>query len=162
VGHTLRYQITASNASGTLAIASSPSAVVAAGPAVAQLGNTSTGYTSVFVTTSTELSSRFTASAAGTTTDFSFYVRGAGSSQVFTPKIYSVVNGSKGALLGTGTPINVPLGSDAGWYISSLPDVALTAGAQYILALAPAGTNNGSYLGAETNGVLSVFVDYTP
>ena len=162
VGHTLRYEVTASNASGTLAVASAPSALVQAGPAVVQLGNTSTGYRSIFVVTSNELSSRFTASAGGTTTDFTFYVRGAGSSQVFTPKIYSVVGGNKGALLGIGSPINVPRGADAQWYVSTLPGLALTAGAQYILALAPAGAYNGSYLGSENDGTLSVFVDYAP
>ncbi|MCU1458214.1 MAG: hypothetical protein JWL73_2306 [Actinomycetia bacterium] len=163
VGHTLRYQVTGSNGSGNLAVASVASAVVQAGPAVAQIGNTSTGFTSIFVTNGAgELSSTFTAASSGTTTDFTFYVRGAGNNQSFTPKIYSVVNGSKGALLGTGAAVTVPKATDGRWYVSNLPGVALTGGAQYVLALVPSATFNGSYLGSENNGQLSVFADYAP
>jgi hypothetical protein len=161
VGNTLRLLVTASNASGKVALSSAPTAVIASGPAIAQMGDTSTGFTSVYVTSTTELSSVFTAASSGKTIDFEFFARGAGGSQVFTPRIYSATNGVKGTLLGTGAAVTVPMGTNGRWYVSSLSGVALTAGAQYVLALEPSGTKS-TYVGAETNGEMSFFVDYQP
>jgi hypothetical protein len=161
VGHMLRLQVMATNATKAVSLASSPTAVVQSGPAVVQMGDTSTGFTSVYVQTTTELSSIFTAASSGTTTDFEFFARGAGGTQVFTPKIYGVTNGAKGALLATGTAVTVPMGTNGQWYVSPLSGVPLAAGAQYVLALDPAGTKS-TYVGAETSGELSFFVDYLP
>jgi len=80
----------------------------------------------------------------------------------FQYSIYSVVNGQKGALLGTGSVINVTKLTNSKWYVSTLTGVQLTAGTSYMLALTPSGSFNGSYIGSEMDGVLSVFVDYTP
>jgi hypothetical protein len=161
VGQTLRLQVTATNATKAVSLSSTPTAVVQSGPAVVQVGDTSTGFTSVYVRTTTELSSIFTAASSGTTTDFEFFARGAGGTQIFTPKIYSVTNGAKGALLATGTAITVPMGTNGQWYVSQLSGVHLAAGAQYVLALDPSGANS-TYVGAETNGEMSFFVDYLP
>lgn len=140
-------------------LSSTPTAVVQSGPAVAQLGNTSTGFTSVYVTSTRELSSIFTAASSGTTTDFEFFARGAGGTQVFTPRVYAVSNGAKGALLATGATITVPMGTNGRWYVSALSGLHLAAGTQYILALDPGGTKS-TYVGAETSGVMSFFLDY--
>jgi hypothetical protein len=161
VGSTIRLLVTAANASGKSSQYSAPSAVIAAGPAIAQMGHTSTGFTSVYVQSATELSSVFTASSAGKTLDFEFFARGAGGTQVFTPRIYSASNGVKGVLLGTGAAVTVPMGTNGQWYVSSLSAVALSAGAQYVLALEPSGAKS-TYVGAETSGELSFFVDYQP
>jgi hypothetical protein len=161
VGSTLRVRITGSNSSGTLAVSSAPTAAVASGPTAQQMGDTSTGFTSVYVDTSTELSSIFTAPSSGTTTDFEFFARGAGGTQVFTPAIYSVVNGKQAALLGTGAATTVPRGTDGQWYVSRLSGVPLTRGAQYVLALFPSGVKD-TYVGAETSGEMAFFVDYLP
>jgi hypothetical protein len=125
------------------------------------MGDTSTGFTSVYVQSPTELSSVFTAASSGKTTDFEFFARGAGGTQVFTPRIYSATNGVKGSLLGTGAAVTVPMGTNGKWYVSSLSGVSLTAGAQYVLALEPSGTKS-TYVGAETSGKMSFFVDYQP
>jgi hypothetical protein len=161
VGSTLRFQITASNASGTLTVPSVPTAVVVAGPADVQLGDTSTGFTSTYVLTSLELSSIFTAASSGTTSDFEFFARGAGGSQVFTPKVYSVVKGTKGTLLATGTPITVPMGANGTWYVSAMKGLAIVTGEQYMLALDPSGTKS-TYVGSETDGTMAFFLDFTP
>ncbi len=162
VGSTLRLQVTGSNASGSVAVSSAPTSVVQPGPAVAQLGDTLTGFTSTFVYTTTELSWIETATASGTANDFAFFARGAGSDQVFTPKIYSVVNGQKAGVLATGTPVTVPKGANGQWYVSALSGLPLTAGTQYVFALDPSGTHNGTYVGSETSGETAFFVDYAP
>jgi len=159
VGHTLRLQVTAVNATKSVVLSSTPTAVVQSGPPVTQLGNTSTGFTSVYVTSTTELSSIFTAASSGTTTDFEFFARGAGGTQVFTPKVYAVSNGSKGALLATGATVTVPMGTNGQWYVSTLSGLHLAAGTQYVLALDPGGSKS-TYVGAETSGEMSFFVDY--
>ena len=38
----------------------------------------------------------------------------------------------------------------------------LTAGTQYIFAVDPSGSFNGTYFGSETNGEPCFFVNYTP
>jgi hypothetical protein len=124
-----------------------------------QMGDTSTGFTSVYVATATELASMFTATSSGTTIDFEFFARGAGGTQVFTPKVYSVVNGAKGALLATGAAVTVPKGTNGQWYISKMSGLALTSGTRYVLALDPTGTPS-TYVGSETNGTMAFFVDY--
>jgi hypothetical protein len=154
-------QVTATNATGSVVLSSAQTAVVQSGPAVVQMGDTSTGFTSVYVTSTAELSSIFTAASSGTTTDFEFFARGAGGTQVFTPKIYAVSNGTKGALLATGATITVPMGTSGQWYVSALSAVPLVAGTQYVLALDPGGTKS-TYVGSETSGVMSFFVDYVP
>jgi hypothetical protein len=53
------------------------------------------------------------------------------------------------------------MGTNGQWYVSSLSGVALSAGAQYVLALEPSGTKS-TYMGAEVNGQMSFFVDYLP
>ncbi len=162
VGSTLRLQVTASNASGSVAASSAPTSIVQSGPAVAQLGHTVTGFTSAFVYDTTELSWTMTATASGTTNDFAFFARGAGNDQVFTPKIYGVVNGQKGALLATGAPVTVPRGTDGMWYVSALGGLQLTSGTQYVFGLDPSGSFNGTYVGGEPNGEPSFFVNYAP
>jgi hypothetical protein len=164
VGATLRLQVTGSNASGTLVGASAPSAAIQSGPSVSQLGDTSTGSTAVFFTSSsTEQGSIFTTSESGTTADFELFARGAGATQVFTPKVYSVVNGQKGSALATGSAVTVPKGTDGRWYVSSLGGLDLTANTSYYLALSPTpAVFNGTYVGAETDGQLAVFLDYAP
>jgi len=159
VGHTLRLRVTAVNATKSVVLSSTPTAVVQSGPAVAQLGHTSTGFTSVYVTSTRELSSIFTAASSGTTTDFEFFARGAGGTQVFTPRVYAVSNGAKGALLATGATITVPMGTNGRWYVSALSGLHLAAGSQYVLALDPGGTKS-TYVGSETSGVMSFFLDY--
>ena len=159
VGHTLRLRVTAANATKTVVLSSAPTAVVQSGPAVAQLGSTSTGFTSVYVQSPTELSSIFTAASSGTTTDFEFFARGAGGTQVFTPRVYAVSNGAKGALLATGAAITVPMGTNGRWYVSALSGLHLAAGTQYVLALDPGGTKS-TYVGKETSGAMSFFLDY--
>jgi len=161
VGGTLRFQVTGSNPSATLVRSSSPTAVVQSGPTVAQMGDTSTGFSSVFVRSADELGSMVTASAAGTTTDFEFFARGAGGTQIFTPVVYSVVNGQPGSVLATGAPVTVSKGTDGRWYVSALASVHLSAGTQYALALDPSGVGS-TYVGAEnaTTGPMSFFVDY--
>lgn len=161
VGSTIRLQVTASNASGKLVRDSAATGVVAAGAAVSQMGDISTGFTSVYVQTVTELSSIFTASSSGKTTDFEFFARGAGGTQVFTPKIYSVVSGKKGSLLGTGAAVTVPMGTNGRWYVSALSGVQLVSGTQYVLALDPSGSKS-TYVGAEPSGEMAFFVDYAP
>lgn len=135
VGSTIRLQVTASNASGKSVLYSTPAAVIAGGPAVAQMGDTSTG--------------------------FEFFACGAGGAQIFTPRIYSVVSGKKGSLLGTAAAVSVPMGTNGQWYVSTLSGIQLTAGAQYMLALEPSGVKS-TYVGAETSGEMAFFVDYTP
>ncbi len=162
VGSTIRLQVTASNASGSVAASSAATSVVQTGPAVAQLGHTVTGFTAVFVYDTNELSWTMTATASGTTNDFAFFARGAGNDQVFTPKIYSVVNGQKGAVLATGAPVTVPRGTDGKWYVSALSGLHLASGTQYVFGLDPSGAFNGTYFGAEPNGEPSFFVNYAP
>ena len=62
--------------------------------------------------------------------------------QVFTPKIYSVVNGQKGSLLATGSAVTITARrADSGqWYVSSLSGLHLAAGTQYMFALDPSGS----------------------
>jgi len=164
VGHTLKLQVSATNASGTVTALSAASALIGPGPPVAQLGNVSTGATSTFVYNTNQLSSIFTATASGTSVDFSFFARGAGNAQTFTPKIYSVVNGVQGSLLATGAAVTVAKSSTPKWYVSKLAGLSLRAGTQYMLALAPSGAYNGTYVGSETDnaGPMSFFVDYAP
>jgi hypothetical protein len=161
IGWTLRLQVTASNASGQTIALSEPTASIAPGPTVGQLGNTSTGFTSTYNTRTTIVGSIFRASLSGTTQDFEFYARGARTDRIFTPKIYSVVNGSRGTLLATGSAVAVPKGTDGKWYVSTLNGFHLNAGRSYYLALVPSSTGS-TYVGSETNGTLSVFVDYLP
>lgn len=161
IGSTLRLQVSATNASGNRVASSLQTSAILAGPPVAQMGDTSTGFTSIYTYQTTQLTSVFSAASSGTTTNFEFFARGAGGTQTFTPQIYSVVGGSKGSLLGTGATITVPKGTDGRWYVSSLSGVTLVAGTQYLLALNPSGVKD-TYVGSETNGTLAFFVDYTP
>ena len=160
VGRTLRLRVIASNDSGSDAASSAPTPTVRSGAEVAQLGHTLTGFTSILVDNANEISWLETATATGTTNDFAFFARGAGNAQIFTPKIYSAVNGQKHAVLATGATITVPRGTDGRWYISRLDGLHLTARTQYVFALDPSGSFNGTYLGAETDGEPSFFVDY--
>jgi len=99
-------QITATNATAKVPFSSAPTTAWPSGPAVTQMGDTSTGFTSVYVSTASELASIFTATSSGTTTDFEFFAPRRGRTQVFTPKVYSVVNGAKGTLLATGAAVH--------------------------------------------------------
>ena len=163
VGSTLRLRVTASNPSGSVAASSMPTPVVQSGPAVAQLGHTLTGSSAQLIANPTELSWISTATMSGTTNDFVFYARGSTNDQVFTPKIYSVVNGHTGTLLATGVPITIRRGIPGQWYATSLSGLHLAAGTQYALALLPSGAFNGTCIGAEEDdGELSFFVDFTP
>ena len=163
VGSTLRYEVTASNSSGTITSMSNPSAVVQTGPSVTQFGNTSTGFTSVvawynyFVPT--EFSSAFTAPSSGTAIDFTFYARGAGDTQGFTPSLYSVVNGSRGALLARGSAVSVPRGANGRWYVSPLAGVQINGGTKYMLVL-QSDMKGSTYVGSENDGTMSFFIDY--
>ncbi len=161
VGSTLRLQVTASNPSGKVTVSSTQTNAIIAGPTVAQMGDTSTGFTSTYSFQATQLSSISSAPSSGTTAYFEFFARGAAGTQTFTPQIYSVVAGSKGSLLGTGTTLTVPEGADGRWYVATLSGVKLTAGTQYVLALNPSGVKS-TYVGSETNGTMSFFVDYSP
>jgi hypothetical protein len=162
VGKRLRLQVVASNSAGSTVRSSAASAVVRAGGAVAQLGHTSTGFTSTFVDSNAELAWLEPATASGTTTDFAFFARGAGNNQAFTPRVYSTRDGQRGSLLGTGTTVTVPKGANGRWYVSKLLGVRLGAGSRYLFALHPSGSFNGTYVGSETDGEPSFFVDYTP
>lgn len=53
------------------------------------------------------------------------------------------------------------MGTNAQWYVSALSGLHLVAGTQYLLALDPGGTKS-TYVGAETNGTMSFFLDYVP
>jgi len=53
------------------------------------------------------------------------------------------------------------MGTNGQWYVSQLSGLHLAAGTQYVLALDPAGTKS-TYVGAETSGEVSFFVDYVP
>jgi hypothetical protein len=125
------------------------------------MGDTSTGFTSVYVYQAIELSSIYVAPSSGTTTDFEFFARGAGGTQTFTPKVYSVVNGAKGVLLAAGAAVTVPMGTNGQWYVSTMSGLHLTSGTSYVLALDPAG-NKSTYVGSEVNGEMAFFVDYLP
>jgi hypothetical protein len=161
-GRTLRLRVKGTNPTGTKTATSTPTPTIVAGPSLAQFGNTSTGATAIEVGTPAEIGSVFTASGSGTSSSFEFFARGAAGAQDFTPRIYSVVDGQPASLLATGATVTVPKGTSATWYVSDLGGVTLTAGTQYYLALAPSGVFTGTYVGSETNGVLSLFVDYTP
>ncbi len=161
VGSTLRFQVSASNPSGQRVISSPQTSAVLAGAAVAQMGDVSTGFTSIYTYQTTQLTSLVTAPSSGKSVYFEFFARGAGGTQNFTPQIYAVVGGSKGGLLGTGTTVTVPKGTDGQWYVSSLGGVDLVAGMQYILVLNASGAKS-TYVGSETNGTMSFFVDYAP
>ena len=100
-----------------------------------------------------------TASAAGTVTNFTFFAHGAGATQTFTPKIYSVAGGQQTNLLTTGTAITAPKGTDGRWYVATINALQLAPGTQYELALAPSG--GSTYVGSETNGQMCFFLDYT-
>jgi hypothetical protein len=58
--------------------------------------------------------------------------------------------------------VNSMRGTDGQWYTSALPATPLVSGVQYYLALGPSGASSGTYVGSETDGTLSVLVDYTP
>ncbi|HEV7526043.1 MAG TPA: carbohydrate-binding protein [Acidimicrobiia bacterium] len=164
VGSTLRLRVNASNVSGAATMDSAPTPVIQTGPNRHQFGDTSTGQTAYFFSSgvANESGSFFTAGENGTTTNFEFYARGAGNAQTFTPKVYAAANGVRGALIATGAAVSVPRGASARWYVSTLPNVRLAAGNQYLLSLAAGGAFNGTYVGAENNGQLSVFVDHLP
>jgi hypothetical protein len=53
------------------------------------------------------------------------------------------------------------MGTNGQWYVSALSGLRLAAGTQYVLALDPGGTKS-TYVGAETSGEMSFFVDYQP
>ena len=126
------------------------------------MGDTSTGFTSVFAPNATELSSAVSASAAGNTTDFEFFARGAGGTQTFTPKVYGVVDGQRGSLLATGATVTVPKDANGQWYVSSVAGLQLQAGSSYVLAIDPSGAGS-TYVGADSaNGPMSFFLDYEP
>jgi hypothetical protein len=125
------------------------------------MGDTSTGFTSVYVYQPAELSSIYVAPSSGTTTDFEFFARGAGGTQTFTPKVYSIVNGAKGTLLATGGAVTVLQGTNGQWYVSQMSGLSLTAGTSYLLALDPSGRKS-TYVGSEVNGEMAFFVDYLP
>ena len=160
VGHTVRTLITATNASGSLSVFSGPSAVIAAGPPLAHFGDIYPGFTSTFVTSAGQLGSVFTARHNGTSVDFEFYARGAGSTQQFTPRVYAVVNGQQAALLASGAAVSVARGANGRWYVSGLRDVRLGEGQSYELALVSSGAFNGSYVGANRQGTNAFFLDY--
>ena len=163
VGSTLRFQVTASNSSGSLVKLSNPSATVQSGPPVSQFGNTSTGFTSVVAwynyLVPTQYSSIFTAPTSGTTIDFSFFARGGGDTQGFTPSVYTVVNGSKGTRLAVGPAVSVPRGSNGRWYVSQLAGVPITAGTKYMLVL-DSDMTGSTYVGSENDGTMCFFLDY--
>ena len=162
VGSRLRFKVNASNSKGTASASSTPIGPIASGPPVAQLGQVASGDTSELVASTQEISSDFAQSVTGTATDFEFFARGAGNAQTFTPRLYLVSGGNGPSLVAQGSTITVPRGADGTWYVSPIPAVALVAGATYRLALEPSGVFNGTYVGAQTGGPFSFFVDYNP
>ena len=158
VGSTLRVFVTASNATATVTVPSPATAVIQSGPVLHQLGDTSTGQTSVYTVNAGEVRSLLTAVESGTTADFEFFAPGAGDTQTFTPKLYSATN----SLLATGSGVVVPKGTDGRWYVATLSGVHLNAGSQYSLGLANSGASGGTYVGSENNGQMTFFVDYAP
>ncbi len=140
------------NPAGSVTRSSATTAVVHGG--IAQLGNVNSGATAYFSQSATEIGSTFAATSGGSVTDFNFFVRGAGGTQTFTPKIYAVSGTTKGALLATGAAVSVSKGADGMWYSTAISGLTITGGRLYYLALLPSGTGN-SYVGEDTTSAPS-------
>jgi hypothetical protein len=162
VGHSLRVAVVASNSTGSAFTASAASPDVRSAASTSQLGNTSTGNTSLFITGPTELTSAVTAAHTARLNDLSFFARGAGNTQAFTASVYALNNGVRGALLASSSPVTVPGATNGRWYEAALPAITLNGGQHYLLSLTNSGAFNATYVGASTNAGISMFLDTTP
>jgi hypothetical protein len=149
VGSTLRFQVTATNASGPTSATSTQTALITAassGGSAGTLGNTVAGAVTVRPGANYKFGSVFALSQPASTVDFKFYVAGGTAAQKFTPAIYNVdSSGTPTTLVTNGAEVTVAAGQAAGWVTSTLPTVALVPGS-YMLALLSGPTDSGAIL----------------
>jgi hypothetical protein len=98
--------------------------------------------------------STYTLTQNGTAQSFSFYARGSGSAQSFTPVVYRVdANGLPSSLVVKGAEVTIAALQSPGWVTSTLPATSLTAGT-YLLGLmsGPNSAGASTYYNAVQNG----------
>ena len=163
IGATLRVQVTASNAGGPGAPATSAqtTAVVAAG----SFGATAAGSLSGAPGSGYKFGSAYQLATAATATSFEFYARGGTAAQTFTPAIYASNGTGPTTLIVKGATVTVAANQAAGWVSSALPSTALAAGTYYLVLISGTADNQASIYynaGAATDGVYNTNTPGTP
>ena len=147
-GSTIRVRVTASNAAGPGAPATSAqTAVVAAaggGGGGGSFGATAAGSLSGAPGSGYKFGSAYPLAAAATATTFEFYARGGSTAQSFTPAIYTSTGSAPGTLVATGQTVTVAANQPAGWVSSTLPPTPLPAGSYYLVLISGPADNQAS------------------
>ncbi|HEY7795157.1 MAG TPA: FG-GAP-like repeat-containing protein [Gaiellaceae bacterium] len=103
--------------------------------ATAVFGNTTVGASSDKPGSGYKFGSVFPLSESGTTVSISWYARGGGAPQKFTPVVYRADGqGNPTSFVTKGAEVQINRNQAAGWVTSSLPAVSLTSG-NYLLGL---------------------------
>lgn len=148
-GATIRFAVTATNAVGsTSAVSAATSAITGPlPPAPATFGSTTIGANFSSPGTGYKFGSVSTLTQPATATSISFYTRGGGSAQKFSPVIYNAdASGNPRSFVAMGAEVTVSAGQAPGWVSSALPNLLLTPG-KYLLGLlsGPAGSGAFTY-----------------
>ena len=147
-GSTIRVRVTASNAAGPGAPATSAqTAVVAAaggGGGGGSFGATAAGSLSGAPGSGYKFGSAYPLAAAATATTFEFYARGGSTARSFTPAIYTSTGSAPGTLVATGQTVTVAANQPAGWVSSTLPPTPLPAGSYYLVLVSGPADNQAS------------------
>jgi hypothetical protein len=147
-GSTIRVRVTASNAAGPGAPATSAqTAVVAAaggGGGGGSFGATAAGSSSGAPGSGYKFGSAYPLATASTATTFEFYARGGSTAQSFTPAIYTSTGTAPGTLIASGQTVTVAANQPAGWVSSTLPQTPLAAGTYYLVLISGPTDNQAS------------------
>ena len=144
VGSTLRVAVTASNAVGPSAPASSAQTGVVTAPASQTFGKTSVGASTDSFAANRKRVNRYALPSAGSVTKLSIYLapNGVAGQQLIEGVVYSDSGGAPNTLLGTSTPLTFLSTNTAGWYDLTFTTPLNLAAGNYWIGVITGATGN--------------------
>ena len=144
VGSTLRVAVTASNAVGPSAPASSAQTGVVTAPASLTFGKTSVGASTDSFAANRKRVNRYALPSAGSVTKLSIYLapNGVAGQQLIEGVVYSDSGGAPNTLLGTSTPLTFLSTNTAGWYDLTFTTPLNLAAGNYWIGVITGATGN--------------------
>lgn len=147
VGHTIRSEVTATNAGGSSTASSQPTAVVSAGAGGPTFGKTAIGASFANLIADRKRCEVYPAPSSGKVTKLSAYLAGGtvSGTQNIEGVIYAYSNGAPTSLLATSRQLAFASTNRVGWYdLTFATPPPVTSGATYCIGFISGGPNAGA------------------
>src|SRR5207244_1027486 len=144
VGHAIRVEETASNASGPGSPATSAATAAVAQPASASFGKTTVGASTDSFKADRKRVNRYALASAGTLIKLSIYLAPSGTAgqQVLEGLVYADSSNAPGALLATSEQLTFKSTNLAGWYDLAFPSPVKLAAGNYWIGVTTGASSN--------------------